>query len=74
MRFETHAENPVHAAIKAVEGPSNLAKAMTVSRETVRKWRKKGRFPEHRLEKLQEVTGLSLKELTHASPVGEIES
>lgn len=56
--------NPVEAAIVVVGGPSAFAREIGVSRMTVAKWRKRGRFPDHRIQAVAEITGLSIKALS----------
>lgn len=62
-RYSITAKTPVHAAIAALEGASNFARAMGVSRQVVSRWRKRGWFPEKRIEKAAEVSGIPVSKL-----------
>lgn len=57
-------KNAVEACIAKVGGVTELAGRLGVNRETIRRWRHAGRFPDDvRLKQAAQAAGLSLKSL-----------
>lgn len=63
MKYTIQAKSPVHAAVKAFETPGEFCEALGISRQSLSRWRKRGWFPEGRIARVHELTGIPAEQL-----------